>query len=159
MNIFGIGGGELVLIIIIMLVVAGPQRMIRWMYVLGRYVAVLQRMWAEAAATLQKEFDDAGVDIKVPEKIPTKGDIQRQIGSAMNPLAKPIQDVGKELQEDIDGVRKATQFKPHTPVTKAPAQKMRTPAPNAAASNGAESAPNEANTPDFGTWSDGGNPS
>lgn len=155
MNIFGIGGAELVLIIIIMLVVAGPQRMIRWMYVVGRYVAVLQRMWSEAAATLQKEFDDAGVDIKVPEKMPTRGDLTRSLTSAMAPVTKPLEEVGKEIQSDMDNVRKATtintqrNIKPHTP-------KQRTPAPAATGNgNGAASPAADGDAPNFGTWSDG----
>lgn len=155
MNIFGIGGAELVLIIIIMLVVAGPQRMIRWMYVLGRYVAVLQRMWSETAATLQKEFDDAGVDIKVPEKMPTRGDLTRTFTSAMAPVTKPLEEVGKEIQSDMDNVRKATTVTPPSRTIKPHTPKQRTPAP-ATTTNGAANPTPENDTPSFGTWSDGG---
>ena len=36
MDILGIGGGELVLIVLVMLVVAGPKRMIQWAYIAGK---------------------------------------------------------------------------------------------------------------------------
>lgn len=49
MDILGIGGWELVAIIIIMLVVAGPKRMIQWSYTAGKYVAIMRKMWAETA--------------------------------------------------------------------------------------------------------------
>ena len=147
MNIFGIGGAELVLIIIIMLVVAGPQRMIRWMYILGRYVSKLQRMWAEAAAVLQKEFDAAGVDVEVPKQIPTRSDLQRQVRSAMNPVAQPLEDIKTELQQDLDNVRLSTQVNP----PKRPAR----PAAPMPTSTESSPAPNGSGSQDFGSWSSG----
>ena len=63
MEIFGIGGAELVAILIIMLVVAGPKRMVQWAYVLGQYVSKARAMWDGVMAGVQKEIDDAGLDI------------------------------------------------------------------------------------------------
>ncbi len=39
MNLLGVGVPELVVIFVIMLVFAGPKRMVRWAYVLGQYTA------------------------------------------------------------------------------------------------------------------------
>ncbi len=154
MNIFGIGGAELVLILIIMLVVAGPKRMIQWAYMLGKYVAVLQRMWSQAAATLQREFDEAGVDVKVPKELPTKGDLQRSITDAIQKNV-PIKDVTDELNQDITNVKKATQFTTAPAIaTKPPAVKPRTPTTNGKKVSVPEAdatpAPGESA---FGTWS------
>ncbi len=145
MNIFGIGGAELILIIIIMLVVAGPQRMIRWMYIVGRYVAKLQRMWAEAAAVLQKEFDAAGVDIEVPKQIPTRGDVQRQVRSALNPVARPLEEIQSELRQDLDNVRLSTQVNRSE-------RSRSTPTPISSA-NQSPPAANGSGGQDFGSWS------
>ncbi len=60
-GIFGVGPGELVVILIIMLVVAGPKRMIAWAYMLGKYTAQLRAMFQETMNAFQKEIDAAGV--------------------------------------------------------------------------------------------------
>ena len=91
MDILGVGGWEFVAIFLIMLVVAGPKRMIQWSYTLGKYVAQLRQMWAETAEMLQKEFDEAGVDVKVPKDIPTRATINQEIGRALTPITKPFQ--------------------------------------------------------------------
>ncbi|MBE0688735.1 MAG: hypothetical protein IH587_01275 [Anaerolineae bacterium] len=148
MNIFGIGGAELVIILVIMLVVAGPQRMIRWAFVLGQYVSKLQKLWQEAAAVLQKEFDEAGVDFQVPKNIPTKGEIQRQVRSAANPLARPLEEVKNEIGRDMDNLRISTQIgnlnSPASPTKNATVKPPDAPAQQ----NG--------DAPGFGTWSNGG---
>ena len=63
MEIFGVGGAELAAILIIMLIVAGPKRMIQWAYVLGQYMAKARAMWAETMTYVQKELNDAGMDV------------------------------------------------------------------------------------------------
>jgi sec-independent protein translocase protein TatA len=155
MNIFGIGGAELVLILIIMLVVAGPKRMIQWAYVLGKYIAVLQQMWSQAAAALQKEFDDAGVDLEVPKEIPTKSELQRSITNAIQKNV-PINELTDELKQDINTVKKATQFSTAPAVaTKPPAPKPRTLSTNGVQATPSEVASKPADEPTFGTWSGG----
>jgi Sec-independent protein translocase protein TatA len=148
MNIFGIGGAELVLILIIMLVIAGPKRMIQWAYVLGKYVAVLQQMWSQAAATLQKEFDAAGVEVQVPKELPTKADLQRSITDAIQKNV-PVNEVTSEIGKDMDAVKKATQFTTTPPVRPKPTVKER-PAVN----GGSQPEPPSGDKPQLGTWSD-----
>lgn len=103
MNIFGIGGAEFILIFLIMLIVAGPKRMIAWSYVLGQYVAKFRRMWEDTVDILQKEFDEAGVDIKVPREMPTRGNLNRQAGKLASNITRPVKDtlddVGLEMKE------------------------------------------------------------
>ncbi|MCC6617278.1 MAG: hypothetical protein IT320_27635 [Anaerolineae bacterium] len=154
MNIFGIGGAELVIILVIMLVVAGPQRMIRWAYILGQYVAKLQKLWQEAAAVLQKEFDEAGVDVQVPKKIPTKGEIQRQVRAAANPLTRPLEDVKKEIGRDMDNLRISTQIGNLNEPPAAKAAASSKPSEPPVQDNG--KAPENGNANGFGTWSGGG---
>jgi Sec-independent protein translocase protein TatA len=112
MNIFGIGELELLLIIIIALIVAGPKRMIQWMYVLGRWVAKLRRMWSEAMVLVQRELNEAGLDVEVPKDLPTRGELRRVAQKALQPLASPVQDainevktVGTELQNTANQAR------------------------------------------------------
>jgi Sec-independent protein translocase protein TatA len=107
MEILGIGGWELVAILLIMLIVAGPKRMIQWSYTLGRYMATLRRMWSETAAMLQKELDEAGVDVKVPTQPPTRGSFKREVNKALSGVTKPIQDTMDDVNKEIEPIREA----------------------------------------------------
>ncbi len=89
MNILGIGGPELLVIFIIMLLVAGPKRMIHWAYILGQYVAKFRVMWSETVDMVQQEFDQADIDIKIPKTPPTKASIQQQVNSSLDRWTAP----------------------------------------------------------------------
>ena len=138
MEIFGVGGAELVAILIIMLVVAGPKRMIQWAYVLGQYTAKARAMWAETMTYVQKELNESGVDIELPKSIPTRGslntEINKQVQKAVAPISKP-------LQETIDATKsEVQQIKSDATITDTTAAKS-----SAAASSNGKS--------DLGTWS------
>src|SRR5450432_95666 len=71
MNFLGVGPGELAVVFIIVLVVAGPERMVQWAYTAGRYVAQLRTMFQETLNAIQKEFAESGLDVtKGLPKIP-----------------------------------------------------------------------------------------
>jgi Sec-independent protein translocase protein TatA len=104
-NIFGIGGAELVLIFVIMLLVAGPKRMIRWAYVLGQYVGKLRKMWGEVVDMMQKEADAAGLDITIPKELPSRQGITKLVVDAVKPYAeeiqKPIDEIKAPLRDTV----------------------------------------------------------
>ncbi|MCY4145637.1 MAG: hypothetical protein OXE95_09495 [Chloroflexi bacterium] len=177
MNIFGIGAWELMAILLIMLVFAGPKRMIHWSYVLGQHVARFRKIWAETVDVVQKEFDDAGLDIKLPKEPPTRQNMNRAIAAAAKPLTQPVQDTLDEVKKDIDTVQEVSDTLNQQPAktTLAPwkttAKAAAKPAVPAKASqpaalepvkmgswsgetNGASSSNGSA--PDLGSWSSGG---
>ena len=110
MNIFGVGGAELVLIIIIMLVVAGPKRMIRWAYVIGQYVGKFRILWEQMVDVLQDEVDAAGLDVKIPKEIPTKQSLAKTATELIKPYAETLEktadEVRKPIQETISETNK-----------------------------------------------------
>ncbi|MCK6577021.1 MAG: twin-arginine translocase TatA/TatE family subunit [Anaerolineae bacterium] len=146
MELFGVGAWELVAILLVMLLVAGPKRMIAWAYKLGQYVAVLRRMWSETAALLQKELDQAGVDIRVPTEPPTKATIRKEIERAITPVTQPIRESMDQVKQEVNTVKDATalgswgDLKSQTQSIKLPTA----PAQETPAQNGGQ---------DFGTWS------
>lgn len=168
MDIFGIGGWELFAILLIMLIVAGPKRMIQWSYTLGRYVGALRRMWAETAAALQKELNAAGVDIEVPKELPNRAALNREMGRTVNKLAQPLKEPLREVQRDLDTVRETTaklNFKPQSSTVDHPAAQRNGDQTTGQAANPAVKAPPDSAAPpstpdqdapkpsDFGTWS------
>ena len=102
MNVFGVGAWELVAILLIMLVFAGPKRMIHWSYVLGQHVAKFRKIWSETVDLVQKEFDEAGVDIKLPKEPPTRKTLNKSLTEAVKPMTKPVQDSLDEVKKDMD---------------------------------------------------------
>ena len=102
MNVFGVGAWELIAILLIMLVFAGPKRMIHWSYVLGQHVSKFRKIWSETVDLVQKEFDEAGVDIKLPKEPPTRGNLNRSLTDAVKPMTKPVQDSLDEVKSDMN---------------------------------------------------------
>ncbi len=62
MNILGIGVPELIIIFVLLLVVAGPKRMVAWAYIAGRELAKLRAMWSETMGMIQRELQEAGFE-------------------------------------------------------------------------------------------------
>ena len=115
MDILGVGGAEFLAILIIMLVVAGPKRMIHWAYILGQYTAKARTMWAETMAYVQKEFDEAGVDIQLPKEPPTRRNfnqqITQQVTKAFEPVTKPVQEALDETKSEVNYLKRQTTIK------------------------------------------------
>lgn len=158
MEFFGVGGMELIAILLIALIVAGPKRMIAWSYTLGKWVSQARRMWSETAALLQKELDDAGVDIKVPTEPPTRQSLNNEVRRLTNPVTKPLQDSLKSVQTEIEDVKKLVDIR-EAMTPKAPSSNGN-PAGSPAAASEAKPAPSSADKPDtsagsggYGTWS------
>lgn len=109
MNILGLGAPELILILIIALVFAGPKRMVQWAYIAGRWLNRLRSMWAEMMTVVQKEFDDAGVDVKLPKDIPTRGNFTQIARDAMKPYTREMEEAMKDVKsvrEEVTGASK-----------------------------------------------------
>jgi hypothetical protein len=124
---------------------------------------------------LQKELDAAGVDVKVPNEMPTRGSLNREINKAFNPLTKPLQETMKPIQDSMKAVK--TEVDSATKAATLPALMSKPPAarPTPVAAQpkteepavedsgaAAKPAPSTNNTPkpestdtrgDFGAWS------
>lgn len=138
MELFGVGGLELVLILVIMIVVAGPKRMMTWAFVMGKYAAKLKGMWAETSVVLQRELDEVGIDVKVPQNMPTRGSLNREMNKAISPFVRP-------LESEVRGIKEV--FKtPLIPDTDVSIGK------SAAEKNAAKKKAAPADETGFGTW-------
>lgn len=104
MNILGIGGPELILILLLMLIIAGPKRMIQWSYVMGKWVAKFRVMWSQTVDMVQKEFDAAGVDVKLPKTPPTRKSLAKMVEDAVVPVNDPLRKTLDDVKADIQQV-------------------------------------------------------
>ncbi|MGV2435843.1 MAG UNVERIFIED_CONTAM: twin-arginine translocase TatA/TatE family subunit [Anaerolineae bacterium] len=69
MNLFGVGGWELFLVFVIMLIVAGPKRIVQWAYTLGKWSAKMQQVWQQTVKVLQSELDEAGIEVAIAPRV------------------------------------------------------------------------------------------
>lgn len=164
MNVFGVGAWELVAILLIMLVFAGPKRMIHWSYVLGQHVSKFRKIWSETVDLVQKEFDDAGVDIKLPKEPPTRGNLNRSLTDAVKPMTKPVQDSLDEVKSDMNVLQEVSdelnEKKPNstsavaTPKAASTSPAVKMPAKPAKPKTQETNVPKEGTEPvQLGTWS------
>ena len=160
MNIFGVGAAELLAILLIMLVFAGPKRMIHWSHVLGQHVARFRKIWSETVDLVQKEFDEAGVDIKLPKEPPTRKSLNRSVAEAVKPMTQPVQDSLDEVKKDLDAVQEVSDaLNNKKPKASPGAKKASTTAakavnlPKSAAAKAKASKPKAAPGPSLGAWS------
>jgi Sec-independent protein translocase protein TatA len=154
MNIFGIGGAELVVIFLIMIIVAGPKRMIQWAYILGVYVGKARQMWTQVVDVMQSEIDAAGVDIQLPKQPPTRQNMSKMLTDAIKPMTQPVEDTWREtkqIAEEAKPTAKITSPKPKsdTPIT----PKTPTTSNEAFGSWGSNNNPTPSNSANFGSWS------
>ncbi len=99
MNILGVGPAELVIVLVLLLVVAGPKRMVQWAYIAGRYMAQLRAMWQETAQMLQQELEQAGIE---PETVDAVRDLTRGRSRRVpNPLDGVVDKMKKPLEQDV----------------------------------------------------------
>ncbi len=96
MNILGVGPAELILILILLFVVAGPKRMIQWAYHLGRYMALFRRMVEESWSQVRKEIESAQIDL--PEELPRRRiNLMQEANRAINAeLKRTVQPTGSK---------------------------------------------------------------
>lgn len=178
MNIFGIGGAELVLILLIMLIVAGPKRMLKWAYVVGTWVGKFRVMWEQVVDVMQKEVDAAGMDVEIPRELPTRRNLGRAAEQFVRPytdeLQKPFKEVSaaagtvieeansavKEVQDETEKISKRMGSwdgsGSTTAVVRRPANVTE---PESADSAEPDATDNTANESSFGAWSNPQSPS
>lgn len=155
MNILGIGAPELILILMIAIIVAGPKRMLHWVFIAGQYVGKLRAMWADVAKVIQSEVDQAGLDVQVPTDLPTKASVGRMIQQAAKPLADPLNKTVREVDQDLR--RTQTEIKSTATEIKSTAVGTNgaVPKPRPAQQNGSApqpTTPSSAPSVDLGTW-------
>lgn len=155
MELFGVGGTELILIIIIAMVVAGPKRVAQWMYYVGKFVARLQRMWSEMMQVIQQELKESGMDVELPKTPPTRQSINQAARNMLKPYTQELDEAKKDIERDLETVQREANIKQNVLISnqiKQNAQNGNSPKPTPDVSSNGNTPPAESPTT-FGTWS------
>ncbi len=141
MNLFGIGAAELAIIFLLMLVIAGPKRMMQWAYIAGTYVAKLRKMWEETSLILKKELEQAGIE---PEVIDTLQEFAKpRAMRKANPLDALVDEMKKPMEEALKPVEAVVKEIKSTPGLSSSDNKTDTPATVKTAASAADESRNE----------------
>jgi Sec-independent protein translocase protein TatA len=101
-EILGVGPLEIVAVVVIMLVVAGPKRMARWAYLSGQYLARFRAMFQETMAAIHKEFEESGLDVQqdIQEIKKTTSAISKFdiVGEASRVINQPVESTSTETK-------------------------------------------------------------
>jgi sec-independent protein translocase protein TatB len=138
MNILGVGPFELILVLIIMLVVAGPKRMVQWAYEIGRYTAQLRAMFQETMNAVQKELSESGLDVR--KDIPQ-----------MTKSFDIVSEAARVINTEVSSATTAINAPPSTPSTTAPAATPGAPSTGETPAASSTETPSDNGTPPAGT--------
>lgn len=94
-NILGVGVPELILIFLLMITIAGPKRMIKWAYELGKYTAKFRAMFQETMDAFKRELDANDLDLSKDVK-----ELSKLASSVSTPL--PRFDIVKEANKVVN---------------------------------------------------------
>ena len=77
MNSFGgIGGWEFVLLVIIVMIVLGPERMVKHAFQAGKWARHFRRFWKESAGVFKEQLHDLETDARDGIDLPNMEDIK-----------------------------------------------------------------------------------
>ena len=85
MNVFGVGGWELILVGILAILVFGPDRMARYAFQFGRWMRKFSVIWQESVGTLREQLEEEiGYDVTDEDIAMLKNlrnlDLKKQLG-------------------------------------------------------------------------------
>jgi sec-independent protein translocase protein TatB len=148
MEFFNIGGGELLIIVLLAIILFGPEDILKIMRTIGEYTRKIQQMWAQMSAGLKGEFISDELDevqetinetkASVSEIQKTLADVKAFAEADLNETKAVVEDVKTTLEEMstsvTDGVEelpKALEATLNEPMSKktAPAGTSQAPTP------------------------------
>ncbi|MBN1261859.1 MAG: hypothetical protein JXB35_14370 [Anaerolineae bacterium] len=95
MEFLNIGGGELIVIVLLAIVLFGPEDILKIMRTIGGYVRKLQQMWAQVSLGLKGEFDDDIIPEEIQETI-------RETRESVTEVQKTLAEVAAVAKADLD---------------------------------------------------------
>lgn len=96
MEFLNIGPGELVVIVLLAIILFGPEDILKIMRTIGGYVRKLQQMWAQVSSGLKGEFDDDIIPEEIQETI-------RETRESVTEVQKTLAEVTAVAKADLDG--------------------------------------------------------
>jgi Sec-independent protein translocase protein TatA len=97
-GIFGVGISEIIIVLVILFVVGGPENTVKWARELGRWVRKARLMWADVVKELESDLGEDGKELL---------DAARELGQGvkdirtMQPAARKMLSEATQAVEEI----------------------------------------------------------
>ncbi len=106
MSFLNIGGGELIVLILLIALFFGPEDIVRIMRTIGKYTRKLLQMWAQVSATLKaellaEELEETVEDVKASVK-----EAQESVKEVQREMEQSVKDVNREMEESVRDVNR-----------------------------------------------------
>ena len=112
MNVFGIGSGEIFIIVIVILVFVGPSKMPEVAGQVGRWVRDFRKMSADLTGEFEKTLNESGA-----------GELRRTLDRDLKGMRSQVENVGRSVERDLGGKKSGSTTKsgakPGTATTRA----------------------------------------
>lgn len=95
MEFLNIGPGELIVIVLLAIILFGPEDILKIMRTIGGYVRKLQQMWTQVSSGLKGEFDDDIIPEEIQETI-------RETRESVTEVQKTLAEVTAAAKADLD---------------------------------------------------------
>jgi Sec-independent protein translocase protein TatA len=93
-GIFGVGISEIIIVLVILFVVGGPENTVKWARELGRWVRKARLMWADVVKELESDLGEDGKELL---------DAARELGQGVKDI-RTMQPARKMLSEATQAV-------------------------------------------------------
>lgn len=88
MDLFNIGGGELLILALLALILFGPEDIIKIARTAGKYIRDAQQMWGQVVKSLQQDILDQELKETLQETQTTIGEVKKTL--SMDSLTKTL---------------------------------------------------------------------
>ncbi|MDR2222196.1 MAG: twin-arginine translocase TatA/TatE family subunit [Flavobacteriaceae bacterium] len=119
---FGIGGGELFFILVIILMLFGSDKVPEMARTLGKFIAQVKNATNDIKSEINKSAEESGItkDIKdalqvdanplkdIQESLKVDIDPVKDIQEALNVDVNPIQDIQQQIQQQVEDIELMT---------------------------------------------------
>lgn len=104
MEFLNIGGGELLVIVLLALVLFGPEDIMKLMQSLGKYTRRAREMWSEFSSTMQQEYASSEELTEVVEE--TKATVA-EAQAALSGISETVGDISTSVKSDVAAAERA----------------------------------------------------
>ena len=99
MEFLNIGGGELLIIVLLALILFGPEDIIKMMRTLGKYTRQARDMWNQFSATLEQEYSASG---ELSEVIGETKEVMNTIKTSVNEISTSVSSNVAAAQKTLE---------------------------------------------------------
>ncbi|HQE94037.1 MAG TPA: hypothetical protein PLH19_15190 [Anaerolineae bacterium] len=102
MEFLNIGGGELLVIVLLAIILFGPEDILKIMQTVGRYVRKIQQMWTQVSAGLKGEFPDDIIPEEIQETI-------KETRDSVTEVQKTLAEIKASAEADLNVAKAAVE--------------------------------------------------